>query len=64
MPNLQPEIEIHTLNVSLRDWFAGMAMQGLASDSELNAPASEFAKTAYEMADAMLQTRKEQDDER
>ena len=46
--------------MSLRDWFAGMAMQGMiAKDTE---PSPEqvpiIVKSAYIMADAMLKERK------
>lgn len=53
--------------MSLRDWFAGMAMQGIlsAADSdefEYYDPAVEHAKwvpvTAYSIADAMIAARK------
>lgn len=43
--------------MSLRDWFAGMAMQGLLAQSIGTAMGSDVihgAKYAYEMADAML----------
>ena len=49
--------------MSLRDWFAAKAMQGLLAaqihgfnDSPANGP---FASMAYEMADAMLKAREE-----
>ena len=49
--------------MSLRDWFAGMAMQGLLAaqihgfnDRPANGP---FASMAYEMADAMIKAREE-----
>ena len=48
----------------LRDWFAGLAMQGLLAaqihgfnDRPANGP---FASMAYEMADAMLIAREKQ----
>lgn len=47
--------------ITLRDWFAGLAMQGLLAaqihgfnDRPANGP---FASMAYEMADAMLKAR-------
>ena len=39
--------------MSLRDWFAGMAMQIVFGEPE------EIANSAYELADAMLTKRKE-----
>ena len=42
--------------MTLRDYFAAKAMQGLLA-SEVNAPIQDFAKMAYEMADAMLKAR-------
>jgi len=55
--------EIVVLPVSLRDWFAGMAMQGLTSyvneHKEHYASALKgAAKTSYDIADAMLEARK------
>lgn len=47
--------------MSLRDWFAGMALQGflaMCSDPNANAPKREIAAaTAYRYADAMLKER-------
>lgn len=45
--------------MSLRDWFAGMALQGLlASDSETQSMKfDEAAELAYDHADAMLKAR-------
>ena len=52
---------------TLRDWFAGMALQGQLSSIETSAAMSkanvtglEFARVCYEWADAMLAARKEQ----
>jgi len=42
--------------MTLRDYFAAKAMQGLLS-SETQAPAIEFAENAYLMADAMIKAR-------
>ena len=49
-----------TLNtgMSLRDWFAGMALQGYASNTDENCTAPEkLAEWAYADADAMLKVR-------
>ena len=41
--------------ISLRDWFAGLAMQGFASDGiDTNWSLHVIARNAYELADAML----------
>lgn len=37
-----------------REWFAGMALQGLLAQSPSARPANEFANEAWTMADAML----------
>jgi len=42
--------------MTLRDYFAAKAMQGLLA-SEVNAPLKTFANQAYVMADAMLEAR-------
>lgn len=44
--------------MSLRDYFAAAAMQGICS-CNLSVKIEEIAKYAYEQADAMLQARKE-----
>ena len=42
--------------LSIRDWFAGQAITGLAQNP---APEAEVAGWAYALADAMLEARKE-----
>ena len=42
--------------MTLRDYFAAKAMQGLLS-SDVYAPVEKFAKQAYVMADEMLKAR-------
>ena len=54
--------EIKDGGMSLRDWFAGMALQGLlsVSDEELlwnKEECSSIALDAYDLADAMLAQR-------
>lgn len=45
--------------MSLRDWFAGMAMQGLASNPEVsNSNLVSLANESFDMADAMIEARK------
>jgi hypothetical protein len=43
--------------LSLRDWFAAHAMQGLIA-SDVRTRMATFATKSYEMADAMLEARK------
>lgn len=59
------ETLVHSSELSLRDYFAAMAMQGLLAaqvhgftDSPAKGP---FASMAYEMADAMLKAREQED---
>jgi hypothetical protein len=42
--------------LSMRDYFAAKAMQGLLA-SDVYAPKDKFAENAYAMADAMLKAR-------
>ena len=59
-PSGTPEYSPTRDGMSLRDWFAGMALQGLCA-----APGTAYwdqirhAKAAYEYADAMIVERKE-----
>lgn len=43
--------------MTLRDYFAAKAMQGLLSDPNIKASTKEFAAQAYALADAMLKAR-------
>lgn len=45
--------------MSLRDWFAGQALAGFMSSSNLTLSNADYAKAAYETADAMLAARRE-----
>ena len=45
-----------TLGMTLRDYFAAKAMQGLLA-SDVYAPIESFAIRAYAMADAMMEAR-------
>lgn len=45
--------------MTLRDWFAGMAMQGLVS-SPRSIPRATMAEHAYLMADAMIAEREKE----
>ncbi len=46
------------LGMTLRDWFAGLAMQGMAGDPELSL--DKIPKWSYSLADAMLKARDSQ----
>lgn len=46
------------LGMSLRDYFAAKALQGMLADTCLKATPIEFAYKSYELADAMLCERK------
>ncbi len=48
----------YNTGMSLRDWFAGMALQGMASYT--NRQATGVAATAYAIADAMIAERDKQ----
>ncbi len=49
--------------MSLRDWFAGMALQGFVSRTPFpDGPWTEAGDCAYKIADAMLAARGEADD--
>ena len=41
-------------NISLRNYFAAHALQGLIAEPSLRATSMEFATKAYELADAMI----------
>lgn len=43
--------------MTLRDYFAAKAMQGLASDPSVQETAEEMAALAYALADAMIEAR-------
>ena len=53
-----------TKDRDLRDWFAGMALQGLLAHivgiENANGRASKYAERSYQYADAMLAAKKEQ----
>jgi len=60
--DIAKEYEIDQNGMTLRDYFAAKAMQGICnsrSHSELKGHAIASAKVAYEMADAMLKAREE-----
>lgn len=49
------------IGMSLRDWFAGMALSGMCADSNLQDEAQAFAKVSYKISDAMLAERGRKD---
>lgn len=54
-----PEDAVQPLHngMTLRDHFAGLAMQGLLSDPNIKARPLDFAIRAYAMADALIEYR-------
>lgn len=60
-----PVVETHELygcrvheGMTLRDWFAGMALQGMCANELFDEyPWQSYSKRAYEAADAMLEAR-------
>ena len=50
---------VNLTGMSLRDWFAGMAMKGLITDDGYASPhwPSNLVEDAYKTADAMLKAR-------
>jgi hypothetical protein len=56
-PDVNP-INLYTFPGNLRDWFAGMALQGIMSDPSPAPPSDTVAAWAYRQADAMLERRK------
>ena len=51
-----PYLETHD-GLSMRDYFAAKALQGMLAETSLKATPKEFADQAYEIADAMLKAR-------
>jgi hypothetical protein len=60
MPNNAEEYKRIQSGMTLRDYFAGLAMQGICAHSETWGMAvPQIASQAYKMADAMLKARSE-----
>ena len=56
-----PRPEYGDKGMDLRDWFAGQALAGLCADGaneKLGWTIDVFAKSAYQIADAMMEARK------
>ena len=47
------------ISMTLRDHFAGLAMQGMIGKYAASTPYEDYARGAYKMADAMLVEREE-----
>ena len=45
------------MGMSLRDYLAAKALQGMLAETSLKATPEEFADQAYELADAMMNAR-------
>ena len=59
-PSTITDDSLHVGGMSLRDYFAAKAMQGMAAHPESDKwSADGIAKSAYQQADAMLAARKE-----
>lgn len=54
---IQPLAEGYSEGMTLRDWFAGMAMQSLMLAAKTSQDVDLLSKGAYQMADAMLKER-------
>lgn len=54
-----PRNRISCGGMSLRDWFAGQALAGMASRGLHRAFSEDYAVSCYRFADAMLAARKE-----
>ena len=57
IPDGGPEFPGSVNDMSLRDWFAGLAMVGILADNTTDPTAVQLAEDAYEAADAMLAER-------
>jgi hypothetical protein len=56
--SLNGELVYQSKGLTIRDYFAAKAMQGLLA-SDVYAPIEKFATQAYAMADAMMEARNE-----
>lgn len=50
-----------TMGMSLRDYFAGQALEGILTTNPQGLSTADLAKEAYQYADAMLKARKAND---
>ena len=60
--NIDGKLTVFTeeTGITVRDYFAAKAMQGMMADSNLKANPMEFSMLAYAVADAMLKAREVQ----
>jgi hypothetical protein len=56
--NADKQAWIFDKGMTLRDYFAAKAMQGMMSDPNIDMHSSEVAKLSYQMANAMMKARK------
>jgi len=54
-PEVRPDMDPKRCGITMRDWFAGQAMQGLCANGVTNHTG--IARAAYSVADAMLEER-------
>ncbi len=57
--DIQERVVTSTGGMTLRDYFAAKAMQGILSDTKIDHPPSKLAELSYRVADAMLKAREE-----
>ena len=61
MPKPEPAFPSNPMwgrtGMTLRDWFAGMALQGLIGSPRKLSPSETISGRAYELADAMIKER-------
>lgn len=57
--NLNAALKIEEPGMTLRDYFAGQALAGICTRNLLAFDTSEIAKLAYDVADAMLEKRRQ-----
>ena len=58
-PKEKPKASQLLETISLRDYFAAKAMQGILTDPEIVMGATEIANLSYKYADAMLKAREQ-----
>jgi hypothetical protein len=58
LQSIGPDFAPGYAGMSLRDYFAAKALQGMLADTNVQASTKQFAVRAYEIADAMLEVRR------